>query len=63
MKTIEVIVSPAGQTTIETRGFVGPSCRDATKFLEQALGRRSTEDLTTEFHHSEATELTQRQRT
>ena len=50
MKTIDIIVSPSGETTVTTRGFVGASCRDASKFVEEALGRRTAERLTAEFH-------------
>ena len=39
-KIIEVIVSPKGETRIETKGFSGAECRDASKFIEQALGHR-----------------------
>ncbi|MCH7727466.1 MAG: DUF2997 domain-containing protein, partial [Planctomycetes bacterium] len=31
MKTIEIIVSPTGETKIETKGFSGAECRDASK--------------------------------
>jgi len=41
MKTIEIIVSPKGETTVTTKGFVGSPCRDASKFVEQALGQRT----------------------
>jgi hypothetical protein len=50
MKIIEVIVSPTGETKLETKGFAGSSCRDASKFLEEALGQRAGEQLTAEFH-------------
>ncbi len=49
-KTIEIIVSPTGETRIETKGFQGSSCQDASRFLEQALGARSSETLTAEFY-------------
>jgi hypothetical protein len=49
-KIIEIIITPDGQTKLETKGFSGPSCRDASKFLELALGQRSGETLTAEFH-------------
>jgi hypothetical protein len=52
MKTIEIIVSPKGETPVETKGFAGSSCRDASKFIEQALGQRTGERLTTEFHQT-----------
>lgn len=51
MKTIEIIVSPKGETTVTTKGFAGSSCRDASKFVEQALGQRTGERLTGEFYH------------
>ena len=47
---IEVIVSPTGETKIETKGFTGSSCRDASRFIEEALGQRMGEQLTAEFH-------------
>ncbi len=50
MKTIEIIVSPKGETQVETRGFAGSECREASRFVEQALGRKTAETLTAEFH-------------
>ncbi len=49
-KIIEVTVSPKGETTIQTKGFTGDQCRDATRSLEAALGVRTREQLTDEFH-------------
>lgn len=49
-KTIEIIVSPTGQTRVETKGFAGNTCRQASQFIEQALGQRTGEQLTSEFH-------------
>ena len=39
MKIIEIIVSPKGETTIQTKGYAGGTCREASKFIEQALGQ------------------------
>jgi hypothetical protein len=50
LTTIEVTVGPRGETTVETRGFTGPACRDASRALEQALGARIAERLTAEFY-------------
>ena len=50
MRTIEIIVSPTGQTQVQTKGFTGNTCRDASLFIEQALGRCTNEQLTPEFH-------------
>lgn len=56
MKTIVIIVSPQGNSSLETRGFSGTGCRDASRFLEQALGKTAEEKLTTEFFRSDAIE-------
>ena len=50
MKTIEVVISPAGETRIETKGFAGSQCRNATRLLETALGKSTAEQTTPEFH-------------
>ncbi len=50
MKTIEIVVSPSGQTQIETKGFIGGECREASRLIEQALGQPTSEQLTPEFY-------------
>lgn len=50
MKTIQILVSPKGENTVTTKGFVGGECRQASKFIEQAAGQRTGEQLTAEFH-------------
>jgi len=59
---IEIIVSPKGETIVTTKGFAGSSCRDASKFIEQALGQRIDERLTAEFHQGQQVEQTMQQR-
>ncbi len=54
---IEVLISPTGETTIQTRGFIGTACQQATKALEAALGLKQSETMTAEYHQS-ATEET-----
>ena len=49
-KTIEITVSPEGATSIKTSGFIGGSCRDATRDIERALGVSGRESLLPEFH-------------
>jgi hypothetical protein len=61
-KTIEIIVSPTGQTTVETRGFAGASCQEASRFLEQALGNRTSERLTAEFYQTQVSEPLRQER-
>lgn len=50
MKRIELIISPKGETQIESSGFSGDECREATRSLEKALGIRESESLTPEFY-------------
>ncbi|MBP62008.1 MAG: hypothetical protein CMJ62_10850 [Planctomycetaceae bacterium] len=52
MKLINVTVAPDGSTRVETTGFSGADCQEASRFLETALGRRLDETLTPEFHQS-----------
>ena len=59
-RVIEVTISPQGETTIQTKGFVGSECLQASKFLEQALGVVASEHKTAEFHQ---TIIEQRQET
>jgi len=54
-KTIEIIVSPNGETRLETKGFAGAECQEASRFVEEALGQRAGEQLTAEFHHAVVT--------
>ena len=54
MRIIEITVDAKGQTKVETRGFSGGECREASRFLEQALGRPTEEELTAEFHEDQA---------
>ena len=49
-KIIEIIVNPKGDASVQTKGFTGSSCREATKFLEQTLGEKTHEKLTSEFY-------------
>ena len=55
-KIIRVIVGPRGETRIETKGFSGPECREASRFIEQALGQPVSEQLTAEFYQSQSTD-------
>ena len=55
-RVIEVIVSPQGETTVQTKGYVGGDCLQASKFLEQALGIVASDNKTTEFFQVEQTE-------
>ncbi len=54
MKIIEITIDTTGQSTVQTTGFTGSSCRDASRFIEQALGERASETLTAEFYQDDA---------
>jgi hypothetical protein len=56
MRTIEITVDTKGQSKVETRGFTGGECREASKFIEQALGQRIDEKLTAEFYEGQTTD-------
>ena len=61
MKTIEITVTPEGRTTVQTKGFHGSSCREASRFIEQAIGKPTVEKLTTEFYQTESVQQSQQQ--
>ncbi|MCA9124842.1 MAG: DUF2997 domain-containing protein [Planctomycetaceae bacterium] len=55
-KTIEIIVAPDGKSRVETKGFTGGECREASRFIEQALGQHVDELLKPEFHQAATTQ-------
>jgi hypothetical protein len=54
-RVIEVLVSPQGETTVQTKGYVGGDCLQASKFLEQALGAATADRKTAEFFQANQT--------
>ncbi|HJN09830.1 MAG: DUF2997 domain-containing protein [Planctomycetota bacterium] len=62
-RIIEIIVSPTGETRLETKGFSGEECKEASKFVEHALGHRQGERLTAECHQNHETRQVNEQRT
>ena len=60
-KTIEIIVTPEGKTSLQTVGFRGSSCQAASRFLEEALGKRIAQRRTAEFYETTQTETQNRQ--
>ena len=49
-RIIEVVVSPTGETTVQTKCYSGADCLQASKSLDQALGVSTSERKTTEFY-------------
>ena len=56
MKRVEIIVDPKGNSKVETKGFAGSECVDASKFVEQALGKETASRTTAEFYQSTTTQ-------
>ena len=54
MKTIEIIVDREGRTTVETKGFTGGECRQASRFVEVALGVAVVDTPTVEAFQNQA---------
>jgi len=52
MKIIEIVISAKGETRVYTKGFVGSECKQASRFVESALGSKTAETLTAEFYGS-----------
>lgn len=59
--TIEIIVTSTGQTSLQTLGFTGVSCQQASRFLEEALGQKMSDRRTAEFYQPQSTSTEQRQ--
>ncbi len=53
-RILEVTVSPAGETTVQTKGYAGADCLAASRFLEQALGVTTHDARTAEFYQPAA---------
>jgi hypothetical protein len=53
-RIIEVVVSPTGEATVQTKGYAGSDCLQASQFLEQALGVSTHDTKTAEFYQAAA---------
>ena len=51
-RVIEVVVSPTGEATVQTKGYSGGDCLRASRFLEQALGTATADRKTEEFYQT-----------
>ena len=52
--TIEITITPDGQTRVETYGFAGADCQAATRGLLAALGAAQREQLKSEYYVTRA---------
>jgi hypothetical protein len=55
-RIIEVVVSPQGEATVQTTGYAGADCLQASRFLEQALGVSTSDRKTAEFYQATTVE-------
>lgn len=55
MKEIKVHIAKDGDVKIETSGFTGQACKDATKALEKALGAVDNREYTDEYYAQDTT--------
>jgi hypothetical protein len=60
-KIIEITVAPNGETQVETKGFAGSECREASRFMENALGQQTSERMTAEYYATQHQQQQQRQ--
>ncbi len=49
MRVIEVVIDTQGGVSLETKGFAGVACQQATQELERALGVVTRDRHTPEF--------------
>lgn len=49
MKKIEIKVSPRGEVTVQTKGYAGAECEEASKSIEKALGVKTSDERTSEY--------------
>ena len=61
-KRIEIVVDSKGSTTVETKGFAGSECVEASRFIEQALGQKTSERTTAEFYTKSSAQCQQNQK-
>ena len=52
MRLIEVTVSPTGETTVQTKGYTGGNCLQASRFIEEALGVSLRDTKTGEYYET-----------
>jgi Protein of unknown function (DUF2997) len=52
-RKIKIRIAKNGDTTVETLGFKGPSCKEVTKQLEAALGTVTSSKNTKEMFERE----------
>lgn len=49
MPHVNIEITPTGETTVDDVGYTGHSCRDATKAIEKALGKTTSDERKAEY--------------
>ncbi|MEX0774653.1 MAG: DUF2997 domain-containing protein [Phycisphaeraceae bacterium] len=58
---MEIIITPTGQTTLQTKGYWGGQCQDASRSFEHALGITESDVKTADYYRqSQQQQLEQR---
>jgi hypothetical protein len=57
MKEIILTVDIDGKSKIETKGFKGKACLQASKFLEQALGTETDNQFKPEYYEFDGSKI------
>lgn len=55
MKQFELVISPTGESQLETQGYSGAECLIDSQFLEVALGRTLSDRKTAAYYQTETT--------
>jgi hypothetical protein len=53
-RIIEVTVSPKGEVSVQTKGYAGSDCLQASRFLEQTLGVKTADTKTADYYQQAA---------
>ena len=53
MQEMKIIIAKDGKVTIDVDGVKGPSCKDLTRKLEEALGSTVDSTVKTEYYEQE----------
>ena len=60
-RIIEITISPTGEAVMQTKGFAGSSCREASKLIERALGVVQSDAPTAEMYQAQTADQQLRQ--
>lgn len=63
MEEMEIIIDKNGKVNIEVKGVKGPSCKDLTRELEEALGEVEKRTFKTGYYQSEEGSQTEQNKT